>query len=393
MANRVMILLFVLLLAVPAAALQTERVVLVVVDGLRYSEGLGDPTHAHVPRMAGLAAQGAIVEPFRNDGITSTWRAVPAIWCGAWTEIDTFNDPDCGWTENNTTVSPTVFEYFRKQLGKTESECVYVLKDVGCPWKGSHHPDYGPDWWPLYHMSGYSDLDVWHQTLSVFNVYSPELLLVYLADVDHYGHVGDWNAYLNAIESADSIVGMIWDRLQQLPDYAGKTTLLVTNDHGRHDWDFSGHGDGCEGCRAIQFLALGPDTPAGLVSTTPRTIPDIAPTIGSLLGFTTEFASGTSMDELFIETAADPPYAAATALQAWPNPFRERTELRFASPGGAAGVSLEIFDIAGRRVDRLSMGASGVTTWTPSAELANGVYLARIVARDGVSTRALVLLR
>ncbi len=393
MLRRIALLLALLLAAATAHAWQTERVVLVVIDGLRYSEGLGDPTHAHVPQMAALAAQGAIVEPFTNDGFTYTSRAIPAIWCGAWTEVYSFADPDCGGTDNNYTALPSVFEYFRKQKQKAPEDCVYVLKNVGCPWRGSMHPDYGTDWWPLYDMAGYSDTSVWTETQSVLVDESPELLLVYLADVDHYGHSGVWNDYLAAIETADAIVGALWTRLQALPAYAGKTTLLVTNDHGRHTTNFSGHGDGCAGCRRIQLLALGPDTPAGLVSTTPRTIPDIAPSIGYLLGFTTEYATGTAMDELFIETAADSPLAGAPALLAWPNPFRRETTLRLSAPLGAA-TAVEIVDIAGRRVDRFDLpGAAEAIVWTPPAELASGVYFARVDVGGERLTRRLVLLR
>ena len=82
-----------------AWALETERVVLVVIDGLRYTEGLGDASETYTPHMHALADAGAIVEPFLNDGITYTSRAIPAIWCGAWTEIDQFDDPACGGIE------------------------------------------------------------------------------------------------------------------------------------------------------------------------------------------------------------------------------------------------------------------------------------------------------
>ncbi len=53
---------------VSARAYVTKRVVLVIIDGLRYSEGFGDPAHEFVPRMAALAEQGAVVDDFRNDG-------------------------------------------------------------------------------------------------------------------------------------------------------------------------------------------------------------------------------------------------------------------------------------------------------------------------------------
>jgi len=385
-------LLLLLLLAAPAWGYQTERAVLVIIDGLRYSEGLGDPTQAHVPQMAALAAQGALVETCLNLGITYTNRAVPAIWCGGYTEIFEFVDPDCGGANNNYTALPTVFEYFRKQKQKAPEDCIYVLKNVGCPWRGSMHPDYGPDWWPLYDMAGYTDASVWAEAQSVLAGESPELLLIYLADVDHYGHAGNWTNYLAAIEAADAIVGALWARLQELPAYAGKTTLFVTNDHGRHTTNWTGHGDGCAGCRRVQLLAVGPDTPAGLVSTTPRETIDVAPSIGLLLGFTTEYATGVAMSELFPGSGVDP-LPAGMDLAAWPNPFRGETTLRLAAAAPAA-TTVELFDLAGRRVDTLPLAANAeAATWTPPAELASGVYFARVDIAGERLTRRLVLLR
>jgi len=264
--------------------------------------------------MWALAQQGAIIEPFTNDFLTYTSRAVPAIWCGAWTLVDEFSDPDCGGSYNNHARLPTVFEYYRKYLSRPEEDCFYFLKDVGCPWKASFDPDYGPDFWPRYHSEGRTDLDVWYETEPLLEQYTPSFFIIYLASVDHEGHSGNWDAYVESISVADSIVGMLWDYLQSNPFYAGTTTMIVTNDHGRHDYDFTGHGDGCDGCRTIQLLAIGPDIKKGLVSDVPRTIPDIVPTIGELLGFPTERATGTAMIEI-LEPAVRAPRRTAGRLQ------------------------------------------------------------------------------
>jgi len=128
------LLLTVLLLCISAEFVlgyESDNVVLVIIDGLRYTEGFGDPDHVYVPKMWSLAGEGAIIEPFLNDGITYTSRAIPAIWCGAWTDIYQFSDSSCGGQQNNYTRLPTVFEYFRKQLSRPEEDCIYVLKDVG----------------------------------------------------------------------------------------------------------------------------------------------------------------------------------------------------------------------------------------------------------------------
>ncbi len=286
-----------------------QRVVLVIIDGLRYSEGLGDPQHRWTPRMAALAAQGAIVEPFRNNGVTVTWRGIPAIWTGTWSEPERFNDASCGGSNNNRATAPTVFEYYRRHLGRPAEDCIYALGNIPCPWRASDVEGYGTDYWPVYDTDGGStDTERWERGQEILATQAPGFLLFYLPDVDHYGHEGDWDGYLNAISIADGIVGDLWDTLQANPAYAGRTTLIVTNDHGRHDdrenrphGGFSAHGDSCNGCRRIQLLMVGPSVKPGLVSTVPRGLIDITPTIGALLGFPTPLAEGQVMTELLVQ--------------------------------------------------------------------------------------------
>jgi hypothetical protein len=64
---------------------QTDRhVILVIIDGARYSETLGDTLGRYILRMHKLAQQGVVVDTMLNDSITVTMRAIPAIWCGSW---------------------------------------------------------------------------------------------------------------------------------------------------------------------------------------------------------------------------------------------------------------------------------------------------------------------
>ena len=286
----------------PAGSGQVEdpKVALVVIDGLRYADGLGHPDRTLVPEMNAIAGRGAVVEPFTNDGVTLTAMAVPAIWCGAWTQLQTFWDEDCGG-ETTRTALPTIWEYLRRQQDLPASDAVYFLPDYPCPWRASVHPDYGPEFWPRYVTRGSGDQGVWEAARPVLDADAPRLFLLYLPDVDHAGHVGDWTGYEESISTADRVVGELWDYLQGDPDYAGQTTLLVTNDHGRHTDDFTGHGDGCEGCRTVQLLAAGPGIREAHVSTTPHRIVDVAPTIGRILGFQTEHATGRVMEDLFVQ--------------------------------------------------------------------------------------------
>ena len=379
-----------------ARAYQTEYVVLVIIDGLRYSDGLGHPSREFVPRMADLAGQGAVVSNFRNDGYTYTSRAIPAIWCGAWTNIHTFSDPDCNGNTNNYAELPTVFEYYRNQLSRPASDCVYALKDL-CSWKASFDPGYGPDYWPLYHTVGQTDSDVWHETEQIIANQSPHFLMMYLADVDHGGHSGVWTEYTRAITIADSLVGQLWDALQTNPVYVDKTTLLITNDHGRHDYDFTGHGDSCEGCRQIQLLAIGPDIQAGLVSDIQRSIPDVTPTIGELLGFTADSSTGTSMTELLeVNVAVESvPVSVLFNITNYPNPFNPVTTIKYELPQ-RLDVQITIYDLLGREVATLLsevQDAGYKSVQWDATTVSSGMYFYHIRAGEFVQTRKMVLLK
>jgi hypothetical protein len=298
------ILIWLALIVFPVTCLfayQTEHVILVIIDGLRYTEGLGDPDHTHVPEMYELSLRGAIVEPFMNDGYTVTSRAVPAIWCGAWTEVCSYSGSGCGGGDYTYCELPTVFEYYRKHLLRPKEDCIYALCEVDNVWRGSLDADYGPDYWPLYHSEGTTDLEVWHEAERMLSEHHPSFLLLYLERVDHFGHSGSWSYYTRSIEIADSIVGMLWDFLESDSVYAGKTTVFVTNDHGRHTDDFTTHGCSCTGCRTVQLLAVGPDIKRGFISEVPRTVCDITPTIGELLGFVADKAAGSVMYELLLQ--------------------------------------------------------------------------------------------
>ncbi len=356
----VMVLVGLLSLFSGTQARGAESVIVVVIDGARYSETLGDSTRSCTPNLWRLSAQGAMVVHFQNDSFTTTSRALPALWCGTWTEV---RDTVYQGVSTRYAVKPTIFEYYRKERHAPASDCFYVLKKVQGLWLASFHADFGPEFWPSYFSQGSSDEEVAANALWVMATYHPRLLWIYFADVDAAGHSGDWLRYRRAIAKADSIVALLWDQVEADQFYRGATTLLVTNDHGRHDdrhEGFQGHGDGCEGCRHILFLALGADVQKGLRSALPRRLPDVAVTAAALLGIKMPTATGEVMSELLVPASLGEgvgqetrPYVAGASV--FPNPFAGYTEVRFFLRQ-AAEVTVEVYDIAGRQVAQLTRG-------------------------------------
>ncbi len=73
------------------------------------------------------------------------------------------------------------------------------------------------------------------------------------------------------------------------------------------------------------------------------------------------------------------------------NPVTARVE--FLIEGDAAALTLEIFDVNGRRVDELNIDGQQRLLWHPDSTLPAGVYLARLTGGRNVETAKFVIVR
>ena len=393
------VLFFFLLCGIARSQMPDRYVVLVIIDGARYSETLGDTSGTFTPVMKGLSSQGVVIDSFFNNGWTVTDRGVPAIWSGSWsTPKDTFYN---GFQTQYATV-PTLWEYFRKEHGGDSTRAQYIMKYLSSPWLQSFRADYGPAYWPWYILSGSNDLQVWQKARTQLLNWHPRVSVVYLSDVDHYAHAGVWGDYTRAINIADSIVGMIWDLVQGDPVFRDKTTILVTNDHGRHSdgvsTGFVGHGDGCAGCRRIMLFGIGAGIKKGVHTAVKRYIPDIVPTIGTLLNFPTPVVSGVSMSEILDISSGvkDVTLPKEFVLeQNFPNPFNPSTVVRYSLPV-AGDVNLSVYNSLGQEVAELVNGympAGEHSVEFNAGGLTSGVYFTRLIAAGSSSMIKMILLR
>jgi hypothetical protein len=347
---RLLLLFLFLTFGLNSFSQEDEKIVIVIIDGARYTETLGDNTRTYTPKMWELAEEGTMIDKFYNDNYTYTSRAIPALWCGAWTDV---RDTVYEGHETNYAVLPTIFEYYRKQKSVPAEECYYVLKELESLWLPSFDNDYGPDYWPAFHSVGETDTEVAEQALQVMEDHHPHFLWVYFADVDHAGHSGIWSNYTGAIHTADSLVDVLWNAIQSDPFYADATTMIVTNDHGRHDdqhGGFQGHGCGCEGCRHIELLAIGPHIKENYVSQQYRYTPDMAVTASYIAGLDPEKATGHVMQEIF-----EPNGIANNLLTnsgVFPNPFSIITEIDYTLTSNST-VTIDIRDFSGKIIRNL----------------------------------------
>jgi hypothetical protein len=269
-------------------AQQTKHVVLVVLDGVRYTETFGDPTHSNIPVIWNkLLPLGTSFTSFRNDGITWTNSSHCSILSGRRDSV-----------KNNGTQrpsSPTVFEYFRKQTGANAEQCWVALGKTKLQMLSyGTTPGYGVAYGASVKTSAseYDDLYTFENARSVLRNHHPAITIVNFAETDELAHNNKWAEYVGAIRQADSLIGRLWNVIDSDSLLRNTTTMIVVNDHGRHTSDFTDHGDHCEGCMHIMMLMIGPDTPQGKIDSTNHWQIDIAPTVGRLLGFETPLATG-----------------------------------------------------------------------------------------------------
>jgi hypothetical protein len=80
----------------------------------------------------------------------------------------------------------------------------------------------------------------------------------------------------------------LWETIQSLPQYRGRTSLVIATDHGRGDGPtWTDHGKAVLEAEFIWIGVIGPDTPArGLRNdVTAGTQSQIAATLAALLGY------------------------------------------------------------------------------------------------------------
>lgn len=120
--------------------------------------------------------------------------------------------------------------------------------------------------------------------------YKPRVLYLAFDETDDLAHGGNYKFYLERAQQEDGFIKQLWQYLQSTAAYKGKTTLIVTCDHGRGDVpkdNWRDHGKDTPNSEQTWFAVLGPDTPsAGIMKNKATTYhKQLAQTIAKMLGF------------------------------------------------------------------------------------------------------------
>lgn len=342
-----------------AAASTAKRKVVVVTfgGGARDQETFAPEGQENIPHlMHELIPQASFFTQVVNRGILGHYVATASLATGVYETINNF--------ASLPPQSPTVFEYFRKDLRRPSSDAWVVAPSNGFNRIGeSSHRSYGPglgarvilpkhlltaatssrsgDYQHLLRdnyetpffapeLAGsefelqqlemilklsVDDFKSRAQTLSSpdeLSVYiarqlmrqvAPSLLWITMHDID-IAHAGAYSLYIEGIRRTDRLCSDLWRTIQNEPEYAGKTTLLILPDFGRDsDNDAGGNGfqhhrTGDALSRTTWLLAVGPGIREGVVFDRAMESTDLAPTLGSMLGFSPSFSQGKPIAEL-----------------------------------------------------------------------------------------------
>ncbi|HEY6438062.1 MAG TPA: sulfatase-like hydrolase/transferase, partial [Ignavibacteriaceae bacterium] len=264
-----------------------QNVIIVVIDGVRYSESFGSAAK-YIPYLYNdLKPLGTVFTNFRiaDEGNTSTNPGQASILTGTWQIIK--NDG----SEHPT--KPTIFEYFRKEFSAKVTDCFIVAgKKKIEALSYSTFVGYGSDFGASSNCFEGDNNIVYDSLITIMNKDHPKLMLVNFPTTDKYAHDSIWVDYINELRNVDELIYQLWQKIQNDDFYKDNTTLFITSDHGRHKDNFKDHGDDCDGCEHIMLLCVGRNIPKGITNSNLHQQTDIAGTIGSLLGFKTPYAEG-----------------------------------------------------------------------------------------------------
>lgn len=311
----------------PAGTPRTDRVVVLVVDGLRWQEVfLGvDPLLAGIaglgleeivgpnelaPNLHALAQRGVALGGPGGAPVLASGPNFVSL--PGYTEILSGRAPGCHENDCPSAGVPTLVDDFRAAPGATDASVAVITSwerivdaaardpsratvstgrtgggnlanlerdEVGAdlllagarslpePGHGDYRPDRATAEIALHHL---------RRT-------RPELLFVSLGDTDEFAHHGDYRGYLAALRQADATLGRMIAEVVGWGEEGRHVTFVVTADHGRCA-TFADHGRHCPESARTFLIAGGGKVPRrGEVDLeAPIYLRDIAPTVRGL---------------------------------------------------------------------------------------------------------------
>lgn len=317
-----------------------ENVLFVTMDGLRWQELFGGLQSEYLTKAAGGVSDSAGAER-RFGGATPEARRerlMPFFWStvakqgqvfgdpsrnsvarvtnGLWFSYPGYNEMLAGFSDpridsNDKIANPnvTVLEWLNRRKPFAGRVAAFASWEL-LPWivnterSGIHANGDGPpvsspktdrdrllnDFaadLPPYWGATRFDAPTGFGALEYQRTHRPRVLYVMLGETDEWAHQRRYDLYLDAAWRNDRFMQRLWEAAQAMPQYAGKTALILATDHGRGATvtDWPDHGRKVPAADRIWMAVMGPGVPAlGLRSDGNVTQSQIAATIAALLG-------------------------------------------------------------------------------------------------------------
>ncbi len=319
---------------------QTENLLVVTIDGLRWQEVFGGIDKSLNNKMAGVENPRALREQFWRDTPEERREILmPFLWGTVVKDGKIFGDPNSGspslltnpylmsypgYSEiftghvdlsipgnvrrDNPNVS--VFEWLNQESGFEGEIAAFASWNIfnhilpqersgvymNAGWEAeievadpaqkellnelkNHTP----------HVWGTARFDVYtfYAAMEYLKANKPRILYVAFDESDDWGHTGRYDLYLDGAIRSDEYIQRLWDTMQSMPEYADKTTLIITTDHGRGSTlkNWQNHSSKTEGSENTWWAIVGPDTKHnGIVKNTPTSQNQLASTLAAILG-------------------------------------------------------------------------------------------------------------
>lgn len=328
----------------------SQNIVILVIDGARYTETFGSEGKYLHNIWEYLKPLGTIYTNYYNDGYTLTIPGCSSILSGSWQFLA--NDG------TQRPYKPLLFEYLRKQKN-IPADKIYVItgKTKLDVLSYSTDPDYGENYKATYLGKGSDDYAVITNLDSIMFREHPQFIFVDFPSVDVQGHAGNYDKYLSFISIDDYIIWQLWSKMQMDPFYAGNTIFIVTNDHGRHD-DYHGgfrdHGDGCEGCRHIMLLAIGGPFKKDFINNDLHYQTEIVPTLCQFLSINMQDSNGNNLNSINEIANVEKNFLGNN----YPNPFNQFTNIRFVFNSSEKAI-ISIYNTIGQKLLEFDLGILG----------------------------------
>jgi hypothetical protein len=319
---------------------QTENIILITVDGLRWQEIFQGADSSILYNKEYTKDTRVIDKYWHSDEQNSRQALMPFFWntiakhgqlygnrkydnnvnCAnmKWFSYPGYSELLVGFVEpavksNDNIENPnyTVLEYIEQQPGfdnkvavfSTWETIAYVMRanTTGIPANAGNEPAKGPlseqqlllNELQSIIQNPYGsryDAFTFYQAFEYLKFKRPRVLFVSFDETDEHGHGGRYDQYLESIHSTDEMIRRLWEWIQNDAQYKDKTTLLISTDHGRgrdSNQKWKGHGLLHFGSGQIWFAVIGPDTPASGEIKQPMKLfqKQFAKTAAAFLGF------------------------------------------------------------------------------------------------------------